>query len=397
MTRLLLPVAAGVLGAALGAAAALALQSPPAPRLQAAPPPVALSPDEDRSEAPDQTRVLLVWAAGGLPEGFDDKVAAVRGVRTVSEVRAGRVELLRSSTAAGETVDRFAAGWTVPLDAFGITPRTHRRLAPSGARDLFTALRPGTVLLGATSARLRRVDVGDSLTLGGEETFTVAGIADDTLVAAAEVVLTRRDAVRVGVVAPRFLLVEYSGARPRVEAAIRGAAPPGIVLRIRGPGEAPYLRHGDAVLPQAVLKEVFGEFAYRPGPGRSFKQEPAWERTNIVAARVPILGTIRCHRVVVDALRGAMRALEQRGLDHLLDPDEYRGCWNPRHISAGGALSRHAWGIAVDLNAGANPTGIGSGQDPRLVDVMERWGFTWGGFWLIPDPMHFEYLRPPDP
>jgi len=26
---------------------------------------------------------------------------------------------------------------------------------------------------------------------------------------------------------------------------------------------------------------------------------------------------------------------------------------------------------------------------------MERWGFTWGGRWLVPDPAHFEYLRPP--
>jgi hypothetical protein len=25
---------------------------------------------------------------------------------------------------------------------------------------------------------------------------------------------------------------------------------------------------------------------------------------------------------------------------------------------------------------------------------MERWGFTWGGRWLVPDPAHFEYLRP---
>jgi hypothetical protein len=39
---------------------------------------------------------------------------------------------------------------------------------------------------------------------------------------------------------------------------------------------------------------------------------------------------------------------------------------------------------------------LGSGQDPQLVETMARWGFTWGGFWLVPDPMHFEYVRPPD-
>ena len=33
--------------------------------------------------------------------------------------------------------------------------------------------------------------------------------------------------------------------------------------------------------------------------------------------------------------------------------------------------------------------------DPRVVEVMERWGFEWGGRWLVPDPMHFEFLRFP--
>ncbi|MGH2687360.1 MAG: M15 family metallopeptidase [Actinomycetota bacterium] len=26
--------------------------------------------------------------------------------------------------------------------------------------------------------------------------------------------------------------------------------------------------------------------------------------------------------------------------------------------------------------------------------MFERWGFEWGGRWLVPDPMHFE-LTPP--
>ena len=56
-------------------------------------------------------------------------------------------------------------------------------------------------------------------------------------------------------------------------------------------------------------------------------------------------------------------------------------------------LFRSSW--AVDLNVAGNPTGLASAQDPRLVEVMERWGFTWGGRWLVPDPAHFEWLRSP--
>lgn len=54
-------------------------------------------------------------------------------------------------------------------------------------------------------------------------------------------------------------------------------------------------------------------------------------------------------------------------------------------------MSRHAWGVAVDLNYPANVRGRSPGQDPRLVEAFERYGFTWGGTWLIPDPAHFEW------
>ena len=33
-------------------------------------------------------------------------------------------------------------------------------------------------------------------------------------------------------------------------------------------------------------------------------------------------------------------------------------------------------------------------MDPRVVKVFEHWGFNWGGNFLIPDGMHFEYRHP---
>lgn len=90
-----------------------------------------------------------------------------------------------------------------------------------------------------------------------------------------------------------------------------------------------------------------------------------------------------------------MSQLQAEGLAHLVDPVGFAGCWNPRFIrSASGApsgVSRHSWGAAVDLNARSNPLGTLGTQDPRLVEIMIDWGFTWGGDWLFPDPMHFEY------
>jgi hypothetical protein len=57
--------------------------------------------------------------------------------------------------------------------------------------------------------------------------------------------------------------------------------------------------------------------------------------------------------------------------------------------------SFHAYGAAIDINAPENPFGGIPTQDQRLVAVMEQWGFNWGGNFLVPDGMHFEYLQPP--
>jgi len=155
------------------------------------------------------------------------------------------------------------------------------------------------------------------------------------------------------------------------------------------------MRHGDAVLPQIFIKTALGEFGYGSRSGSEFSQDPAYIDAYIIEADVPILGAVTCHETVVDMLRGAMTELVDNGLGHLVEPAGFAGCWNPRYIRATtgrpAGISRHAWGAALDLNAAANPVGSAGTQDPRLVAVMGDWGFTWGGDWLVPDPMHFEY------
>lgn len=89
-----------------------------------------------------------------------------------------------------------------------------------------------------------------------------------------------------------------------------------------------------------------------------------------------------------------MEELVERNLGSLIQQSQ--GCFYPRVIAGGRGISRHGWGAAVDINIGSNPEGLESIQDPRLIEVMERWGFTSGHEWLIPDPGHFEYARPPE-
>jgi hypothetical protein len=142
----------------------------------------------------------------------------------------------------------------------------------------------------------------------------------------------------------------------------------------------------------AELKVRYGEPAVGLPYGDDWvRLDPAFVRRNIVTRRVPILGSVTCHRAMIRPLRAALGSLARRGLSRLVDPGDYAGCFAPRRIQARGQLSLHAWGVAIDLNASANPFMGRSRQDPRLVRTMRRHGFTWGGEWPTrPDPMHFE-------
>jgi hypothetical protein len=277
----------------------------------------------------------------------------------------------------------------IPIDALTVDPGAH---APFDTDGLLRVLRPQSIVLGETSARLRGVNVGDSLSFAFGD-FDVAGVVPDALVAGAEVVFADGDAA--GSTTPRYALVSTHQDRESFERFVRANAGEGVAVRIRSAAETPWLRHGDAVLPQVFIKQALGEFAFTLGPDASLLEQAEFVEANIVTVEVPIVGRITCHTTVVEMLIEAMERLEREGLAHLIDPSETAGCWNPRYVSTlkGGAtsVSRHAWGAAIDLNAAANPQGTTGTQDRRLVEIMVESGFAWGGEWLVPDPMHFEY------
>jgi hypothetical protein len=58
-------------------------------------------------------------------------------------------------------------------------------------------------------------------------------------------------------------------------------------------------------------------------------------------------------------------------------------------------LSRHSWGAAIDINPSTNAFGATPTMDEDIVEIFRRNGFAWGGTWLVPDGMHFEYVAEP--
>ena len=143
------------------------------------------------------------------------------------------------------------------------------------------------------------------------------------------------------------------------------------------------------VLPTALVKEMFGDFQIKERDGVWITTELEWREENIQNKRMPILGITRCHRLMWEPLEGALNQILEEGLEEYLSIEEWKssgGCYAPRRINrfdAGGSISRHAWGIAIDINTK-------SSYPPRVVQIFNDWGFAWGGTWTSPDEMHFE-------
>lgn len=150
---------------------------------------------------------------------------------------------------------------------------------------------------------------------------------------------------------------------------------------------------------------VFGPLIYSSGAGDNITITNDFEK-NIVFVSIPqmsVVGTngMRFHTKGALQLQKLWQEWEQLGL--LKYVISYSGAFVPRKIRGGNALSKHAYGVAFDINAAWN----GLGQTPappgkkgsvyELVPSAIKWGFHWGGWWKREDGMHFEISRVLDP
>jgi hypothetical protein len=318
---------------------------------------------------------LLVWAPGGFSEREVGRVRDSTRVAAISAVRTGTLP-----AASGRRGYRV-----VPVEAMAVDTNAYTAAAGRPGRKLATLLPKGAVL-SKTGAKLRKVKSGGKLKLSGNRTVAVSGVVDDALLGGYEVALERTLARRYGIQRAAYLLVRPRGSVDGLQTEL-GKLLKGRAVRFVTPGDRPYVRGGDGLLPLAQVKARFGEFAL-PSLHRG-RPDPKWTRANLVTRKLPVLGRVRCHRLVVDDLGKAMADLQRQGLRGQVDVGAFRrqgGCWSPRLLrerQLGGKLSRHAWGIAVALKV----TG-----DERLIRTMAQHGFAWGGGFARPDATHFEWV-----
>lgn len=387
-------IVVGVLVGTVVATAAAAIIRPGTELPNVAPPGITgpaydASPPPASETASAEPRLLLAWASGGLPPRAEAALERHPAVHRATTVRTG-IDWLRRPT-------QELPDGAVPIEVALVRPREYAHFVAPAERAALRDLASGEALLAESADGLQRSVERGSLELKERE-MRVQGTIDDVAASGYEAVMAGElpdSWARVD----RFLLIQLrAGARRAVvERQLRRLLAPGQALRIRARGETPFLRYGDAVLPQLVIKETFGEFSARPLDDGSIVVDPDWRRRNIITASVPILGAVTCHRAMIPQLRSALEEIQQSGLAHTIDPREYGGCFGARFIGLEpkGRLSHHTWGIAIDINVATNAFATKSDQDPRLVEIMERHGFTWGGRWLVPDAMHFEWVEFP--
>ncbi|SRR6266536_1698196 len=322
---------------------------------------------------------VLVWASGGLSA---DEVRRVRDsvrVAAISAVRSGFLPV--ASVTPGYPV--------IPVETMAVNPDAYAAAAGSAGERLAPMLSIG-VVLSRTGAALRKLRTGGRLRLTGRRFLRVGGVVDDHLLAGYEAAVSLDRGQRLGIGRVAYALLRPRGTLDSLKASVRRLLD-GRQVGFQLPQERPWFRAGGGPLPLAQAKVRFGEFAVkslaRPAP------EPRWVRANIATRTVPVLGLVRCHRLILNDLAAAMEEVQRQRLAGLVDAAAFHrsgGC-SGRGPVAGerGGLSTSAWRTGFDLVASGRPA---PGADPRLVAVMARHGFTWEGRWLRAEGRHFEWV-----
>lgn len=351
--------------------------------------------DPAAAPVPAEPVRITVWSSKQLPQAIAVAAAKIDGVKAVAMRRSGTLNLLAVVGAAKPLAAR-PPGSVLPVSVEMQDARVlavYDRFAGAAA-----ALARGEAVVPASTATLRGVEAGDAFDIGNgrrRARVRIGVVVPDDRWFRSEVIVPPATAEALDLGSPRGIVMVVDPDRSvEAEAALTRAVGT-FPARIRsgtpaGPSAPAVPGSQSRLLSLAELKTIFGEFWYRPRAGRAISIDPAWSEANIATVTVPVLGSVRCHRAILPQLQGAMLELQSRGLAHLVRTND--GCYNPRmQVSNDEAISRHAFGVAIDINAGTNGYGAASTQDPRLVEIMQRWGFIWGGTWTVPDAMHFEF------
>jgi len=326
-------------------------------------------------------------------------VAAATSVGAVGHVVSFPMVSLTGQRRNDEDVLRLTNGWRIPM-ATMVAPVAY--IAAVGGQDMANAAADGYVLMGETSAGIRRAQVGDVMTLRDgrfrPKLFTVGAIVPDRFVDWGDFYMTDTTASVLGTLPISRVIVTGMTTSKSVVAAWKAKRfPIGSQFRLRTSWDRV---NPDGTLGTATTKKLLGELIYKPTTGSSMLVDASWATKNIVWKKVyqGINLANNCHKTVATAIQNALSEIKAAGLSNAIDvrnSNRYGGCFVGRYNRFGGVFgspSRHAWGMAIDINTATNPQGGVPQMNCSVVRIFRKWGFAWGGNFWPTDGMHFEYV-----
>lgn len=312
---------------------------------------------------------------------------------------------LRAVRRGALVVQAPPVGFSFPMGTTVLPPEMVGRAM---GRDVSARLSSSSIVMGSTSAGLRGARAGDTVDLvaswGSTVRFTIGAVVDDSRVGGTEVLMTPEAADRLGISRLSRVVIWDFRSRAAIDDALRANGLVSTSIRIRRSWDPP---DPDSTIGMARTKQLLGEFAYRVNSNGSVSQDAGWQQANLPGGRLSLgLGVrARCHNRVEPALRAALADVAAAGLSWTIDvanSNRYGGCHFPRFNrltpnSSVGFLSRHSWGMAFDTNTvgscqGCVPDFARRPGACRTIEIFRRHGFAWGGNFLTPDGMHFEWV-----
>jgi len=359
--------------------------------------------------SPAVTDVVTVYNSGELRDEVANQVVAAARSAGASlafgrSASVGMTGLYRGANAVQLPPQGFAfpMGTTVlPMDA----------VAQTMGRDVSQFLAPDALVMGELSAGLRGAQAGDTALLtsgsGATVSFRIAAVLPAARVGGAEFLMSAEAGDRLGIVRLSRVVIWGFPSRAAIDASLAANGLVSTSVRIRRSWD---LADPDDTIGMAKTKSTLGEFAYRVNANGSVSQDDAWLNASLPGGRELLNGSIpiraRCHNVIAPALRAALAEIAAEGLGATIDvanANSFGGCHLARFNrltpdSSLGFLSRHSWGMAFDTNTlgscqGCAPPDFATRPGGcRTVQIFRKHGFSWGGNYLTPDGMHFEWV-----
>jgi hypothetical protein len=347
------------------------------------------------------TDLVTVYNSGELKDSTATRAiqAAKDAGGTAVVGRSASVGLVKIRR-GGSVVQQPAAGFAYPM---GTTVLPQAFVGPSMGASVSAAMTSTKVVMSKLSAGLRGAKAGDVITMigdaGNQVDYTIGAVVDDAITGGTEILMSPEAAARIGLFRLSRVVIWGFDSRAAINTQLSRQGLVSTSIRIRRSWDR---RDPDLTLGMAQTKQKLGEFSYRVNANGSVTQDAAWKAANITSGSIAQLKLYTgCHKTVRIPLRAAMNELIAAGLEYTINyanANSAGGCYYPRFNrltpnSRLGFLSRHSWGQAIDTNTigscqGCAPPDMHCGT----VRIFRKHGFAWGGNFLTPDGMHFEWV-----